>query len=165
MPLAVKDLRPLRGAFGVLDHEPLARHRQNGGAGRSLPQPAAAQPSTANVETGIIQARFRATDVPEVTWAASRAAASDSAYRALSWGFFGATEASGFLLSSRSQVRVLPGAPAKTAISKIENCPTVATSCSNGLSSRPVAPRAAAALPVGAHLTGRRTRDRSLHGS
>jgi hypothetical protein len=33
VPLAVKDLRPLRGAFGVLDREPLARHRQMGGAG------------------------------------------------------------------------------------------------------------------------------------
>jgi hypothetical protein len=29
-PLAVKELRPLRGAFGVLDREPPARHRQNG---------------------------------------------------------------------------------------------------------------------------------------
>ena len=38
VPLTVKDLRPLRGAFGVLDREPRARHRQNGGAGRSLPQ-------------------------------------------------------------------------------------------------------------------------------
>jgi hypothetical protein len=26
VPLAVKELRPLRGAFGVLDREPLARH-------------------------------------------------------------------------------------------------------------------------------------------
>ena len=34
VPLAVKELRPLRGAFGVLDREPLARHRQNGGAGQ-----------------------------------------------------------------------------------------------------------------------------------
>jgi hypothetical protein len=31
VPLAVKDLRPLRGAFGVLDREPLARHRQTEG--------------------------------------------------------------------------------------------------------------------------------------
>jgi hypothetical protein len=34
VPLAVKDLRPLRGAFGVLDREPLARHRQMEGAGQ-----------------------------------------------------------------------------------------------------------------------------------
>jgi hypothetical protein len=38
VPLAVKDLLPLRGPFGVLDREPLARHRADGGAGRSLPQ-------------------------------------------------------------------------------------------------------------------------------
>jgi hypothetical protein len=37
VPLAVKDLRPLRGAFGVLDCEPLARHRQmEGQAGACL---------------------------------------------------------------------------------------------------------------------------------
>jgi hypothetical protein len=34
VPLAVKELRPLRGAFGVLDREPLARHRQKGPAGK-----------------------------------------------------------------------------------------------------------------------------------
>ncbi len=38
VPLAVKDLRPLRGAFGVLDREPLARHRQMEGQARGLPQ-------------------------------------------------------------------------------------------------------------------------------
>lgn len=38
VPLAVKDLRPQRGAFGVLDRESPARHRQKRGAGRSLPQ-------------------------------------------------------------------------------------------------------------------------------
>jgi hypothetical protein len=37
VPLAVKELRPLRGAFGVLDGEPLARHRQmEGQAGACL---------------------------------------------------------------------------------------------------------------------------------
>jgi hypothetical protein len=37
VPLAVKDLRPLRGAFGVLDCKPLARHRQmEGQAGAYL---------------------------------------------------------------------------------------------------------------------------------
>ena len=37
VPLAVKELRPLRGAFGVLDREPLARHRQmEGQAGACL---------------------------------------------------------------------------------------------------------------------------------
>jgi hypothetical protein len=38
VPLAVKDLRPLRGACGVLDREPLARHRQEEGQARGLPQ-------------------------------------------------------------------------------------------------------------------------------
>ena len=47
VPLAVKELRPLRGAFGVLDREPPARHRQNGGAGRSLPQETPRSPLTA----------------------------------------------------------------------------------------------------------------------
>lgn len=70
VPLAVKDLRPLRGAFGVLDREPPARHRQNGGAGQEPASRDAAQPSRADAETRIIQARFRATGVPEVTWAA-----------------------------------------------------------------------------------------------
>jgi hypothetical protein len=28
VPLVVKELRPLRGAFGVLDREPPARHRR-----------------------------------------------------------------------------------------------------------------------------------------
>src|SRR5215472_14299453 len=40
VPLAVKELRPLRGAFGVLDSEPPARQRQNGGAGQ---EPASAR--------------------------------------------------------------------------------------------------------------------------
>ena len=34
VPLTVKELRPLRGAFGVLDREPPARHRQKGPAGK-----------------------------------------------------------------------------------------------------------------------------------
>jgi hypothetical protein len=34
VPLAVKELRPLRGASGVLDREPPARHRQKGPAGK-----------------------------------------------------------------------------------------------------------------------------------
>src|SRR5215475_3089893 len=38
VPLAVKELRPLRGAFGVLDREPPARHRQKGRQARCLPQ-------------------------------------------------------------------------------------------------------------------------------
>jgi hypothetical protein len=46
-PLAIKDLRPLRGAFGVLDREPPARPRQKEGQAASLPQRDAAQPSTA----------------------------------------------------------------------------------------------------------------------
>src|SRR5271166_283502 len=70
VPLAVKELRPLRGAFGVLDREPLARHRQMEGQARSLPQTDAAQPIRAGVQTRKIQARFRATYVPQVTWAA-----------------------------------------------------------------------------------------------
>jgi hypothetical protein len=44
VPLAVKDLRPLRGAFGVLDRKPLARHRQIEGQARSLPQPTPRSP-------------------------------------------------------------------------------------------------------------------------
>src|SRR5215472_13545211 len=44
VPLAVKDLRPLRGAFGVLDREPLARHRQMEGQAWSLPQQAPRSP-------------------------------------------------------------------------------------------------------------------------
>jgi hypothetical protein len=45
VPLAVKELRPLRGAFGVLDREPLARHRQKGPAGKEPASGDAAQPS------------------------------------------------------------------------------------------------------------------------
>jgi len=44
VPLADKELRPLRGAFGVLDREPLARHRQMEGQARSLPQPTPRSP-------------------------------------------------------------------------------------------------------------------------
>jgi hypothetical protein len=44
VPLAVKDLRPLRGAFGVFDCEPLARHRQIEGQARGLPQVAPRSP-------------------------------------------------------------------------------------------------------------------------
>ena len=44
VPLAVKDLRPLRGAFGVLDREPPARHQQKERQARSLPRSDAAQP-------------------------------------------------------------------------------------------------------------------------
>jgi hypothetical protein len=45
VPLAVKDLRPLRGACGVLDREPPARHRQM--EGRQKPaSDSAAQSST-----------------------------------------------------------------------------------------------------------------------
>ena len=46
VPLAVKDLRPLRGAFGVLDREPLARHRQMEGQARGLPQGSPRSPVT-----------------------------------------------------------------------------------------------------------------------
>ena len=56
VPLAVKDLRPLRGAFGVLDREPLARHRQMEGQARSLPQPDAAQPCMAGRQFRICSA-------------------------------------------------------------------------------------------------------------
>jgi hypothetical protein len=48
VPLAVKELRPLRGAFGVLDREPLARHRQKGPAGKEPASGDAAQPCTAS---------------------------------------------------------------------------------------------------------------------
>jgi hypothetical protein len=44
VPLAVKDLRPLRGAFGVLDREPPARHRQIQGQAREPASASAAQP-------------------------------------------------------------------------------------------------------------------------
>ena len=45
VPLAVKDLRPLRGAFAVFDREPPARHRQNGAACQGgLPQHAPRRP-------------------------------------------------------------------------------------------------------------------------
>jgi hypothetical protein len=44
--LAVKDHRPLRGACGVLDREPLARHRQKGPAGKEPASGDAAQPFT-----------------------------------------------------------------------------------------------------------------------
>ncbi len=44
MPLAVKDLRPLRGAFGVLDREPPARHRQMEGQAKGPASACAAQP-------------------------------------------------------------------------------------------------------------------------
>src|SRR5262245_23398458 len=54
--LPVKELRPLRGAFGVLDREPPARPRQNGGAGNEPASGAAAQPSNvtggARAQTG-----------------------------------------------------------------------------------------------------------------
>ena len=43
-PLAVKELRPLRGAFGVLDREPLARQRQEKGPGQRPASADAAQP-------------------------------------------------------------------------------------------------------------------------
>jgi len=45
VPLAFKDLRPLRGAFAVFDREPPARHRQNGAACQGgLPQHAPRRP-------------------------------------------------------------------------------------------------------------------------
>jgi hypothetical protein len=67
VPLAVKELRPLRGAFGVLDCESLARLRQTEGQAREPASGGAAQPSTADVETRRIPARFHATYVPQPT--------------------------------------------------------------------------------------------------
>jgi len=57
VPLAVKELRPLRGAFGVLDREPLARHRQIEGQARGLPQQSPRSPVTGAI--------VRATDMPQ----------------------------------------------------------------------------------------------------
>ena len=70
VPLAVKELRPLRGACGVLDREPPARHRQKGPAGKEPASGDAAQPYGASVETRLKPARLRATHVPSPTWAA-----------------------------------------------------------------------------------------------
>jgi SAM-dependent methyltransferase len=65
VPLAVKDLRPLRGAYGVLDREPLARHRQMERQARSLPQGDAAQPFMAEGERRLA-CHIRATETADI---------------------------------------------------------------------------------------------------
>jgi hypothetical protein len=68
VPLAVKELRPLRSAFGVLDREPPARHRQVEGQARGLPQ----QPSRSPAEPASKLVKFGHDFVPQPAWAASR---------------------------------------------------------------------------------------------
>jgi hypothetical protein len=74
VPLAVKELRPLRGAFGVLDREPLARHRQKGPAGKGacLRGRRAALYSQASHGTNLGPDTRRTGSKPQVTepWAA-----------------------------------------------------------------------------------------------
>jgi hypothetical protein len=65
VPLTVKELRPLRGAFGVLDREPPARHRQKERQAREPASGDAAQPSSTTVEA-IWACHIRATLTAEV---------------------------------------------------------------------------------------------------
>jgi hypothetical protein len=71
VPLAVKELRPLRGAFGVLDREPSARHRQQGPAGKKrLPQGTPRSPQGVAGRAGLA-CHIRATETADAGSATS----------------------------------------------------------------------------------------------
>ena len=71
VPLAVKELRPLRGAFGVLDREPPARHRQQGPAGKKrLPQGTPRSPQGVAGRAGLA-CHIRATETADAGSATS----------------------------------------------------------------------------------------------
>jgi hypothetical protein len=83
----------------------------------------AAQPSTARVETGRLRARIRATHAPK-SLLGDLGSGGDRPRGTT----YDVQVDRGFLLSSRSLVRVLPGAPAETRDFKIAKRPDVAIS-------------------------------------